>query len=282
MSDASDSDAKGGPDGRGGGRGESRGRDPDRDSSRDSSRDDGRDHALGPWQEVSLRTVTDPRAATLLSDPDWVPWIEPFLGRTRSIAEAADELGRPLDAVRYRVRRLHEVGVLEVVGERKRAGRPIRLYRTVADGFVVPFEATPFVDLEERLVATITAQARSFARSAAQLLREGGVEARRIYRAPDGTVHQEAAADDAMLAAAAERDPLESLALEASLPRSVARELLRDMIALAQRAERADVERADLERHDVERTDPGAQASPGPVRRYLLALQIAPVPDADE
>lgn len=253
-----------------------------------------RDHALGPWREVSLRTVTDPRAATLLSDPDWVPWIEPFLGRTRSITEAAEELGRPLDAVRYRVRRLHEVGVLEVVGQRKRSGRPIRLYRTVADGFVVPFEATPFVDLEERVLAGMTAQARSFARSAAQLLREGGAEARRIYRAPDGTVHQEAAADDAMLAAAAERDPLESLSLEVSLPRSVARQLLRDMIALAQRAEQLDVEQPRAEQprpeqlategRDADRTHDasGAQAPSGPVRRYLLALQIAPVPDPDD
>ncbi len=257
---------------------------------------DGRDHdhALGPWQAVTLRTVTDPRAAALLSDPDWVPWIEPFLGRTRSIAAVAEELGRPLDAVRYRVRRLHEVGVLEVVGQRPRAGRPIRLYRTVADGFVVPFEATPFVDLEERILATMTAQARAFARSAAQLLREGGAEARRIYRAPDGTVHQETAADDAMLAAIAERDPLESLALEASLSRSVARQLLRDMIALAQRAERLDVEGSDAEGRNADAPDADApdadalavgrdvQPSSGPVRRYLLTLQIAPLPDADE
>jgi len=225
--------------------------------------------------------VTDPRAATLLSDPDWVPWIEPFLGRTRSIAEVAAELGRPLDAVRYRVRRLHEAGVLEVVGQRKRAGRPIRLYRTVADGFVVPFEATPFVDLEERILATMTAQARSFARSAAQLLREGGAEARRIYRAPDGTVHQEAAADDAMLAAAAERDPIESLALEVSLPRGVARGLLRDMITLAQRAERLDAERTDGEGEGTG-AERGDDPASGPVRSYLLALQIAPVPDVDD
>jgi len=266
VSAASDSDATGGPSGQDGGRGG-----PERD------------HALGPWRQVSLRTVTDPRAATLLSDPDWVPWIEPFLGRTRSITEVAEELGRPLDAVRYRVRRLHEVGVLEVVGQRKRAGRPIQLYRTVAAGFVVPFESTPFVDLEERLLATMTAQARSFARSAAQLLREGGAEARRIYRAPDGSVHHEAAADDAMLAAAAERDPIESLAVEVSLPRSVARALLLDMIALAQRAEQLDIGRPDAEGRDADALDVerDVQAASGPVRRYLLALQIAPVPDAD-
>ena len=277
MSDAPDNDATGGPPRDDGGRRDSRDRERDRERPRERHPD--RDHAFGPWRQVSFRTVTDPRAATLLSDPDWVPWIEPFLGRTRSIAEVAAELGRPLDAVRYRVRRLHEAGVLEIVGQRKRAGRPIRLYRTVADGFVVPFEATPFVDLEERILATMTAQARSFARSAAQLLREGGAEARRIYRAPDGTVHQEAAADDAMLAAAAERDPIESLALEVSLPRGVARGLLRDMIALAQRAERLDAERTGGEGPGAERGD---DTTGGPVRSYLLALQIAPVPDVDD
>lgn len=223
------------------------------------------DHALGPWREVAFRTVTDPRAARILSDPDWIPWLEPFLGRVSGVAEAARRLGRPLDAMRYRVRRMEQAGLIEVAGERRRAGRPIRLYRSVSDGFVVPFEATPFVDLEERLKETLRADAERFARSAAAAMRATGVEARRIYRGPDGAVHQEAAATEDAIAAASDADPIESLSLRARLPRSVARGLLREMIALARKAEA-------LER------DPGSDAS-GPVREYLIGVQIAPTPE---
>lgn len=226
---------------------------------------DGADHALGPWREVAFRTVADPRAARILADPEWIAWLEPFLGRVSGVAEAARRLGRPLDATRYRVRRMEQAGLIEVVGERRRAGRPIRLYRSVADGFVVPFEATPFVDLEERLQASLGADAKRFARSAAAAMRATGVEARRIYRGPDGEVHQEAAATEDAIAAASQADPIESLSLRARLPRSVARGLLREMIALARRAEALDRE-------------PGPDAS-GPVRDYLLVLQIAPTPD---
>ncbi len=225
------------------------------------------EHALGPWQEVEFRTVTDARAGRLLSDPDWIRYLEPFLGRASGIAEAARAIGRPLDAVRYRVRRMHEAGLLEVVAERRRAGRPVRLYRAVADGFVVPFEATPFADLEERLTEAIAADGRRFARSAARALRAGGFEGRRIYRAPDGSVHQEAAVDDAAVAAAAVADPVESLSLEARLPRSAARRLLQEMIALARRAEELEVA-------------PGDDAH-GPVRRYRIGLQIVPLADDD-
>jgi DNA-binding transcriptional ArsR family regulator len=228
-------------------------------------RDGGPVHALGPWQEVEFATVTDPEAGALLSDPAWLGWLEPFLGRTSGVAEAARRLGEPLDAVRYRVRRLERAGLIEVVGERRRAGRPVRLYRSVADGFVVPFEATPFVDLEERMTGVLAHEVRAFARSAAVAMRDSGLEARRVYRGPDGAVHQESAADEEALAAAAETDPIEALSLLARLPRSVARDLLRELVRFARRVERLEVE-------------PPGDAS-GPVRTYRMMLMLAPEPD---
>src|SRR5690606_27537782 len=50
-----------------------------------------------------------------------------------------------------RVRRFVELGLIEVVEEVGRAGRPIKLYRTVADVFFVPFEATHAESLEAAL-----------------------------------------------------------------------------------------------------------------------------------
>lgn len=228
-------------------------------------RDPGPEHALGPWQEVEFATVADPDAGKLLSDPTWIRFLEPFLGRTSGIAEAARRLGEPLDAVRYRVHRMERAGLLEVVDQRRRAGRPVRLYRSVADGFVVPFEATPFVDLEERMAEVLSHEVRAFSRSAAVAMRGSGLEARRVYRGPDGAVHQEAAADEEALAVAAQSDPLEALSLLARLPRSVARELLGELVRFARRVERLEAE-------------PPADAS-GPVRSYRLMLML--VPEAD-
>jgi hypothetical protein len=125
-------------------------------------RDRGPEHDLGPWREVEFATVADPEAGRLLSDPAWLGFLEPFLGRTSGVAEAARRLGRPLDAVRYRVRRMERAGLIEVVGERLRAGRPVRLNRSVADGFVVPFEATPFVDVEERMAGALSHAVRTY------------------------------------------------------------------------------------------------------------------------
>ncbi|MGL5928562.1 MAG: hypothetical protein ACRCY8_06470 [Dermatophilaceae bacterium] len=42
-----------------------------------------------------------------------------------------------------RVRRFHRLGLLDVVGRRRRAGRAILLYRTCADEFFVPLSALP-------------------------------------------------------------------------------------------------------------------------------------------
>lgn len=236
-----------------------------RPSDRDPDAAASPEHALGPWHEVAFATVTDPDAGRLLSDPAWLAWLEPFLGRASGIADAARRLGRPLEATRYRVRRMERAGLIEVVGQRERAGRPVRLYRSVADGFVVPFEATPYVDVEERLAEVVADDVRAFARSAAQAMRDSGLEARRVYRGPDGAVHQEAAADEAALAAAAEADPIESLGVRARLPRSVARGILQELIRLAKRFERLEAE-------------PPEDAH-GPTRSYRLMLMLAPEPD---
>jgi hypothetical protein len=96
-------------------------------------------------------------------------------------------------------------------------------------------------------------------------MRGSGLEARRVYRGPDGAVHQEAAADEEALAAAAESDPLEALSLLARLPRSVARELLRELVRFARRVERLEAE-------------PPEDAS-GPVRTYRMMLMLVPEPD---
>ena len=224
------------------------------DSGRDASGSDG---ATTP----AWATVRDPLAGRLLSDPASIEFLVPFLAREASISGAARELGRPLEAVRYRVRRFVRAGLLEVIREVPRAGRPIRIYRTVADGFVVPFEATPYADLEERMRASLAAGDEVVARAAARAMRASGVEARRIYRDRRGEVHQEAAADREELLAGG-GDAIEAYAMTVPLSRERAHEVLRELFEWFERI-----------RLEAEAAGEGEGTAGRP---YHLAFQIAP------
>ncbi|HYN46940.1 MAG TPA: hypothetical protein VES64_09640, partial [Allosphingosinicella sp.] len=64
-----------------------------------------------------------------------------FMGRERSLSEAAAALAIPLNLLAYHVGRLLRLGLLQIVREQKRAGRPIRYYRAAADSFLIPAAA---------------------------------------------------------------------------------------------------------------------------------------------
>lgn len=127
--------------------------------------------------------VTDPAAASALLDPTTVRHLAPFLGSELSVTEAAAATGEKPNTVLKRVRRLVDLGLLEVTQVRERAGRPIRLYSAVADVFFVPFEVTEAESLEAALAER--------ERYAEELLRRNVVKTRmealgnwgtRIYR----------------------------------------------------------------------------------------------------
>jgi DNA-binding Lrp family transcriptional regulator len=130
-----------------------------------------------------------------------------FLGRARSAREAADELGRDLDAVLYRVKRLQRAGLLVVVEERARGGRPIKVYRSAHDAWFVPFAALPYADVEETLTVLQVAQARRLARASARHLQRTTWAGFLLERREDGRVWMTGARDegDAAERAAGER-----------------------------------------------------------------------------
>ena len=136
-----------------------------------------------------------PDQARLLSDDAATRFLEPFLGRERSASQAARELGVPIDTLLYRVKRFLEAGLLEIVREEPRAGRPIKIYRTVADGFYVPFELTAYAEHEEQMREQLRSGEEVIVRAASRLLREIGEEGRRIFRTRDGEVMYQAAGD---------------------------------------------------------------------------------------
>ena len=96
-------------------------------------------------------TVTTAEAAALLADVSLQRLLEPFMARECTVAKAAKELGVATNSLLYRVKRFQGAGLLRVVREEKRAGRAVKVYRSVADAFYVPFALTRAETLEALL-----------------------------------------------------------------------------------------------------------------------------------
>lgn len=148
----------------------------------------------GEWFEV-----TTPEQAALLSDPQAVRHLEPFLGRTLGTAQAAREVGVSTEGMMYRVRQFQRLGLLTQVGEQRRSGRPVRLYR--APGALrIPFHLTPFEDLQRQLRVQVRNLETLRIRASARLLERAEGRGRLLYRSEGtGSVNSEAEVPDPRL-----------------------------------------------------------------------------------
>lgn len=141
----------------------------------------------------AFMTVQDEEQARLLSDVKSFNYFIPFVAKERTVSEAAREVGCTLEAMLYRVNQFCKAGLLEVTRLKKRAGRSVKLYRSVAEAFFVPFHLTPFADLEERLAGTMLANQQQLLSALANTLKLQQAYGQRIYRAPDGEVWKSSA-----------------------------------------------------------------------------------------
>jgi hypothetical protein len=92
--------------------------------------------------------VRDPEQARLLTDPESFRYFGPFLAKDCTVYQAAKELGCNVDTMLYRVKTFVEADLLKIVETGSRRGRPIKVYRSSADAYFVPFAVTPFEDIE--------------------------------------------------------------------------------------------------------------------------------------
>lgn len=106
----------------------------------------------GKESSINWFTVTDRKAAKLLSDPEARRWLEPFLGQETTIKNAAQTLDLSLNTMLHKTRRLEKVGLVKVTKVQKRKGRAIKYYQTVADAFFIPYSASPYASPEEWLI----------------------------------------------------------------------------------------------------------------------------------
>lgn len=136
--------------------------------------------------ETAFRQAEDEVQARILVDQETRRYFLPFLGREATISEAAAEVDCKPSAMLYRVGTFVRAGLLEVVREEPRAGRAIKVYRSTADAYFVPYSLTPFATLEEGFRRHYEANARLIAKSLARVFTERGWDGYRIFRADDG------------------------------------------------------------------------------------------------
>jgi DNA-binding transcriptional ArsR family regulator len=65
-----------------------------------------------------------------------------FVGREQTLSEVSETTGMALNLLHHHVTRLLGQGLVEVVRERRRAGRAVRYYRATHDRFFVPSHLT--------------------------------------------------------------------------------------------------------------------------------------------
>jgi DNA-binding MarR family transcriptional regulator len=101
--------------------------------------------------EPTWQTILAEPAARLLTNPNEANWISPFLGRETTIKAAAEELGIPMLGMYRAVKRLEQMGLLNVSRSEARKGRAVHYYRSSSDAYFVPYSAAPEGTLEHLL-----------------------------------------------------------------------------------------------------------------------------------
>jgi hypothetical protein len=143
---------------------------------------------------LSYRVVRDPAAAELLMNPTTLRQLAPYLGRERTVGQAAVESGELANTVLKRAKRFLAAGLLEVSGTLPRRGRPMKLYRTTADLFFVPFEATAAESLEASLAERDAYWERLLRRNVVRARMEAlGTWGTRVYRDERGRLQVQTA-----------------------------------------------------------------------------------------
>jgi hypothetical protein len=152
---------------------------------------------VDPGGRGTVHTVGSAAAAQVLLRPDERRFLEPFLGREIGPAEAARELGLPVEQLAYRVRSLAGKGLLEVSGSQPRKGRAITLYRAAAE-IRAPLALLPLDDVRSFFTQVDDGLRAVFLASLARLADRSGLRdwVVRLHRGEDGGIRLDLAPSD--------------------------------------------------------------------------------------
>lgn len=141
-------------------------------------------------------TLDDPRAVQVLINFESSRYLQPFIGHECSAGEAARALDVRLDTMLYQIKRLMHLQLLRH-SRTVRRGRLVKLYRAVADGFVLPFSALPVASLFDLFEQQDAPNRRALGRGLVQTMSggEGGWHLRVYWNAPERCVKWDAVPD---------------------------------------------------------------------------------------
>jgi hypothetical protein len=141
------------------------------------------------WLELS-----DPEAARMVTEPSSRRYLEPFIAKECSTSQLAREVGVDISSALYRVKQFVRLGLITEARLERRRGRAVRYYRSVAEGFYVPFSATQHATTETLAPNTFAQLQITLNRSIAQAWTEAAGEPRalgvHIFRMPGGGVSE--------------------------------------------------------------------------------------------
>lgn len=92
--------------------------------------------------------ITDPATARYFSDFHALPYLRPFLARECTVADAATQLQVTRQRMNYWVNKMLRAKLIGPVRTQTHAGRPVLVYRTTHDSFVLHFSQLPHATIE--------------------------------------------------------------------------------------------------------------------------------------
>lgn len=104
------------------------------------------------FRSKDVLELRDPKLAAMLLEANTLRYLEPFVDDSRSADEVAKEMNISLNTLLYQIKRLIQLGFLELSSQTPRRGRPIKRYRAVAKAFFIPFDATHFDTFSQMLL----------------------------------------------------------------------------------------------------------------------------------
>ncbi len=141
-------------------------------------------------EKRTWQTIGSEAAARLLTNADEAKWLTPFLGRETTIKAAASELELPMLGMYRGVKKLEQLGLLQVSRIEARKGRSVQHYRSSSDAYFVPYSVSPEGTLERLLENSEHVWRKDLVRSLSRSFREAQENSSlelglRLYRCDD-------------------------------------------------------------------------------------------------
>lgn len=133
-------------------------------------------------REATRVEIKDLQQARLLSNPKSFRYFKPFMARDCTVSQAAKELGCNIDTMLYHVRTFVNANLLKVVKNQLRRGRPMKVYRSSAEAYFIPFGVTPYQDIEAQWQQEFKRSNDIVTKALAKILRQLGREGKHIFR----------------------------------------------------------------------------------------------------